>query len=434
MMRSPPRREYSKCPLHAAASAAAASSSSSTLSACSLPEDDDDDRDLSWYLTPEAVRIPTLDDFLQSQAAGDDASREEETIDRILTAFEQYLQQHSATHLGYPYNLRHFTDTSGGKLERFLQYTINNLGDPYQPSNYAIHSRLFETAVVDWFANLWQFPVNYWGYVTASGTEGNLHGLLLARECFPTATLYTSTESHYSIFKAAKLYRMPCTAIPTLPNGQVHYDLLQQQLHRDYTRNQEPVILNVNIGTTVKGALDNIDKIVSILQNVNIPREHFYIHCDGALSGLVAPLMPDARRLISFRDQPIDSMAVSGHKMLGCPMPCGVTLCRDVHVRRVAQHIGYLNSSDTTIMGSRNGHAALHMWYLLRAKGVAGLQREVEYCRQTARLLRDQLWRAGIACQMNQHSNTVVFERPASKFLIQKYQLACENDVAHVVV
>lgn len=30
---------------------------------------------------------------------------------------------------------------------------------------------------------------------------------------------------------------------------------------------------------------------------------------------------------ISFK-KPIDSIAVSGHKMLGCPMPCGVTIAR----------------------------------------------------------------------------------------------------------
>jgi histidine decarboxylase len=79
---------------------------------------------------------------------------------------------------------------------------------------------------------------------------------------------------------------------------------------------------------------------------------------------------------ISF-EKPIDSIAVSGHKMLGCPMPCGVSLCRKEHVERVEQHIAYLNSSDTTIMGSRNGQAALYMWYSLRKKGVEGIKRDV---------------------------------------------------------
>ena len=50
---------------------------------------------------------------------------------------------------------------------------INNLGDPFVTSNYAVHSRQFELAVVDFFAKLWKLPKreDYWGYVTTCGTE-----------------------------------------------------------------------------------------------------------------------------------------------------------------------------------------------------------------------------------------------------------------------
>ena len=39
----------------------------------------------------------------------------------------------------------------------------------------------------------------YWGYVTSCGTEGNLHSILVARECHPDAVLITSKETHYSV-------------------------------------------------------------------------------------------------------------------------------------------------------------------------------------------------------------------------------------------
>jgi histidine decarboxylase len=165
---------------------------------------------------------------------------------------------------------------------------------------------------------------------------------------------------------------MDVRAIPTLPMGEINYDLLERELdqNRDY-----PAILNVNIGTTVKGAVDNLDRILDILTNLNIPRDRYHIHCDGALFALMMPFLDDAPE-ISFQ-KPIDSIAVSGHKMLGCPMPCGVTLSRKEHVKKVEQHIDYLNSVDTTIMGSRNGQAALFMWYSLRKKGVDGIKRDV---------------------------------------------------------
>eukprot|EP01051_Picozoa_sp_SAG22_P004979 SAG22_NODE_283_length_13027_cov_25.568535_10_plen_165_part_00 len=120
-----------------------------------------------------------------------------------------------------------------------------------------------------------------------------------------------------------------------------------------------PAIINVNIGTTVKGAVDNLDRILRILKSLGIPRERYHIHCDGALFAMMMPFV-DWAPSIGF-DKPIDSIAVSGHKMLGCPMPCGVALTRKEHVQKVEQKIEYLNSVDTTIMGSRNGQAALYM-------------------------------------------------------------------------
>ena len=49
--------------------------------------------------------------------------------------------------------------------------------------------------------------------------------------------------------------------------------------------------------------------------------------------------------------------------MLGCPMPCGIAVTRKEHVDRVEEEIQYLNSVDTTIMGSRNGQAPLYVLF-----------------------------------------------------------------------
>jgi histidine decarboxylase len=310
-------------------------------------------------LTDQAVMIPMAEEERLELPPETD----------ILQAYEKFLQQRSSVHFGYPYNLMY----DHQELFSFMKYSINNLGDPFVPSNYGVHSRQFECAVIDFFARLWKMdPNSYWGYVTTSGTEGNLHGILLARECHPDGILYTSNETHYSIFKAARYYRMDLRAIPTLPMGEINYELLARELdkNRDY-----PAIINVNIGTTVKGAVDNLDRILDILTALNIPRDRYHIHCDGALFALMMPFIDNAPE-ISFQ-KPIDSIAVSGHKMLGCPMPCGVALSRKEHVEKVEQHIDYLNSVDTTIMGSRNGQAALFMWYSLRKKGVTGIKRDV---------------------------------------------------------
>lgn len=316
-----------------------------------------------FLLSDESVKISETSGDL---AIGPIGSNETD----ILQAYDKYLQQRSSVHFGYPYNLMY----DHSELFNFMKYSINNLGDPYVTSNYSVHSRQFECAVIDFFADLWKAEKDsYWGYVTTSGTEGNLHAILVARECHPDGILYTSNETHYSIFKAARYYRMDCRAIPTLPMGEINYDSLERELDKN---RDKPAIINVNIGTTVKGAVDNLDRILEILNRLEIPRERYHIHCDGALFALMMPFIDNCPE-VSFQ-KPIDSIAVSGHKMLGCPMPCGVTLSRKENVQKVEEHIEYLNSVDTTIMGSRNGQAALYMWYSLRKKGLSGIRNDVE--------------------------------------------------------
>jgi histidine decarboxylase len=120
--------------------------------------------------------------------------------------------------------------------------------------------------------------------------------------------------------------------------------------------------------------------------------------------------------------------------MLGCPMPCGVALTRKEHVKKVEQRIDYLNSVDTTIMGSRNGQAALFMWHSLRKKGLDGIKADVNACLDVANYLRDELVSRGVRARLNDLSTTVVLERPRDQNFVLRWQLACEEDIAHVVV
>ena len=136
---------------------------------------------------------------------------------------------------------------------------INNLGDPFIESNYGVHSREFEIGVLNWFAKLWEIErEDFWGYVTNCGTEGNLHGILVGRETLPDGILYSSVETHYSVFKAARMYRMDAVEVDTLESGEMDYGHFRAKLMENQDR---PAIVNVNIGTTVRGAVDDLDKV-----------------------------------------------------------------------------------------------------------------------------------------------------------------------------
>ncbi|EIE21592.1 serine decarboxylase [Coccomyxa subellipsoidea C-169] len=324
----------------------------------------------------------------------------------------------------YPYNL----DFDFSALEGLQRFSINNLGDPFIESNYGVHSREFEIGVLQWFARLWEIDQDeYWGYITNCGTEGNLHGILVGRENLPDGILYASHETHYSVFKAARMYRMD--SLDTLETGEMDYDHLRSVLAANSAR---PAILNVNCGTTVKGAVDDLDRVLDILRETGYSEDRFYIHVDGALFGMMMPFIKKAPR-VSFR-KPIGSVSVSGHKFIGAPVPCGVVITRQKYVAALSNDVEYLNSRDATIMGSRNGHAPIYMWFTLTRKGYEGMRKDVERCLRNALVLKSMLEQAGVKVMLNELSSTVVFERPREEAFVRKWQLACEGEVAHVVV
>ena len=73
--------------------------------------------------------------------------------------------------------------------------------------------------------------------------------------------------------------------------------------------------------------------------HVRFCSERYFIHCDGALAGMLLPFHEETNARshdyhISFKDG-IDSISVSGHKMLGCPMPCGVVITKKVRMMMI---------------------------------------------------------------------------------------------------
>lgn len=268
------------------------------------------------------------------------------------------------------------------------------------------------------------------GYVTNSGTEGNLQAMLVARENFPDGIIYSSEESHYSIFKAAHFYRMKAISIPTSWDGCIRLDCLRNEISKN---KDKPVIINVNIGTTVKGAVDNIDGIFGVLKQLDVPRDKFFIHCDGALFAMMLPFLDRKNSLSIDFNMDIDSIAISGHKFLGCPMPCGVMLTRNKLMTPLLKPIEYLNSVDSTITGSRNGLSSLFIWNVIKTKGHDGFREDVSKTMKNSKYLEKEMQKRGISSFRNSLSSTIIFERPNQEFVL-KWQLACTGDIAHVVV
>ena len=51
------------------------------------------------------------------------------------------------------------------------------------------------------------------------------------------------------------------------------------------------VVAPLTTGTTVKGAVDDLDMVIHTLEETRFMQDRFYIHCDGALFGLMMPFV-----------------------------------------------------------------------------------------------------------------------------------------------
>ena len=333
------------------------------------------------------------------------------------------LRAFSPRNVGYPCNQAF--DYS--ELFRFLEFSINNVGDPFHSTNYRLNTMEFEREVMADFARFTEAPADeWWGYVTSGGTEGNMYGLYVARELFPEGICYFSEDTHYSVAKVLRLQHTRNIMIKSQPDGQMDYADLRETLriHRDV-----PPIIFANIGTTMKGAVDDLAQIRAILDNLAIANA--YIHADAALSGMVLPFVDDPQPW-NFADG-ADSISISGHKMLGAPVPCGVVLARKAHVDRIARSIEYIGALDTTIAGSRSALSPLLLWHRLRTLGDDGLRNIVQTCLSNAEYVVKQLLAHGIEAWRHPNSITVVFPKPPPP-MMEKWIIAPRKTIGHMIV
>ena len=341
-----------------------------------------------------------------------------ERLNSLLREFDE-LGRHS---VGYPGNL----DFDYTALLPFMRHMLNNVGDPFHDSNYRSNTHRIEREVIGQFADLMHIPRDLaWGYVTSGGTEGNMYGLYLGRELYPDGIVYFSQDTHYSVVKIMSVLNMRNIMIRSQDNGEIDYDDLCETLriNRDV-----PAVVMANIGTTMKGAVDDVQRIRGILDELAVTRS--YLHADAALSGMILPFVDDPQPY-GF-EAGFDSVAVSGHKMVGSPLPCGVALTRRAYVSRIARAIEYVGVLDTTLTGSRNALTPLILWYAFRQKGLNGFRRMVGGCLETAAYAVTRFNDGGIPAWRHRNSVTVVFPRPPEE-IVRKWQLAPQGNIAHLI-
>ncbi|MFF2354471.1 histidine decarboxylase [Kitasatospora sp. NPDC058115] len=430
---------------------------------------------------------------------------------RALDRMDGYLTRKRRHLVGYQAT----QELAGSALDlaRFMLSNINNLGDPFQSGGYKPNTKVVERAVLDYYARLWHAgrpydpadPESYWGYMLSMGsTEGNMYALWNARDYLsrpgaPRPVAFYSEDTHYSFAKAVRVlgvdtfhavgtadYPDECplggdwpAEVPSLPGpsgtswdgpGAVDVDALAV-LVEFFAAKGHPVFVNFNLGSTFKGAHDDVrgacERLLPVFERHGLlpgadardgGRRRFWIHVDGALGAGYAPFLRMAAEdpaAYGWAPEPgagapefdfgltlpsrtagevdmVASIAMSGHKWAGVPWPCGVFMTKTKYQLEPPTQPEYIGAPDSTFAGSRNGFSPLVLWDHLSRHSyrdqVDRIRRSQELAAHLERRLHEleaetgaQLWPARTPGAI-----TVRFRKPSAD-LVAKWSLSCEN-------
>ena len=196
-------------------------------------------------------------------------------------------------------------------------------------------------------------------------------------------------------------------------------------------RRDSPIVVVANAGTTFTEAVDDLRRIRRLLDDLAIPAARRFLLVDAALAGIPLALLDPADRPGFDIADGADCVVVSGHKFLATPMPCAAVIVKN-STRGRAPMVSYTGALDATIASSRNGHAALAIWYALTVLGRDGLAARAEQCRDLAAYTQHRLTALEWPAWRRPHAMTVTLTTPPQP-IRSRWGLADHHGRSHIV-
>jgi aromatic-L-amino-acid/L-tryptophan decarboxylase len=272
---------------------------------------------------------------------------------------------------------------------------------------YAGAASEIEEQAVRWVGELIGYPVAG-GAFTSGGTISNLTALAAARErAMPgarargmrdrLAAVYCSDEAHYSVMRAVELLGIGAANVrPIALDGErrMRPDALAAAIDRDLADGITPVAVVATAGTTLTGAIDQIEPLAELCGERGV-----WLHVDGAY-GLAAAGLPEMSGAFAGLDR-ADSVSLDAHKWLYLPKACGVILVR----RREDLHDSFAHDEDYLPHQRMESHAvdvtleysrpfrALKLWLAFRVHGAEAFRRALRRNLRQAQLLYEEIGR-----------------------------------------
>ncbi|MBQ0024553.1 MAG: aminotransferase class V-fold PLP-dependent enzyme [Bacteroidales bacterium] len=360
-----------------------------------------------------------------------------------IPEFDKWARQmveHKDNQIGYPVN-------QNTRLKEFYEWytdnhlesmSMNNVGDPFGASSALMASHCIERKVLSFFRPLYGFDEDdCWGMISASGTDGNNHGIYFGVNYLFNTTgkkpvMYVSDEAHYSNKRLADLQGLDLRLIKSDDMGRMIPDELEKALD-----SERPCLIVYAMGSTFKGAIDDQKALNAVLDKY--PQMAVYRHVDAALFGGYLPFT-SKRELVNRRELHFNSITVSGHKFFGMDEPSGIFFTtKKVLDNQSKNDIPYLNQDMKAISCTRSAVNPLKFWWLINKVGFKKWCEEAETILENTAYLKSKLDKIGYPCWVNDFSNTIFIRRPSAE-IVKKYYLAGSFDerfggeLSHIVV
>ena len=216
------------------------------------------------------------------------------------------------------------------------------------------------------------------GYIAAGGTEANIQAAWIYRNYFMETfnagideiALLSSSDTHYSVTKAANLLNIRAVSVPVDTDTRVIVpELLDAAVRDSKEAGIRYFIVISNMATTMFGSVDDPDLYASVLSKNGI---EYKIHVDGAFGGFIFPISCPENN-VNFSNPNVSSVTLDAHKMLQAPYGTGVFIIRKGLMQYVCtKEARYVNGMDITLSGSRSGANAVAVWMILFSYGPHG--------------------------------------------------------------
>ena len=250
-----------------------------------------------------------------------------------------------------------------------------------------------ELTVLDWFRQWLGLPNDAGGLLTSGGSTATLMAVVAARHArigeegglLPRLTLYTSTQAHSAVARAAWIAgvsREHVRVLPTDDRLRLRAETVRDAVAADRAKGLVPFLVVASAGTTSTGAVDDLPGIAALCE-----RESLWLHVDAAY-GAFAALTGRGPDLLHGVER-AHSVVLDPHKWLFVPFECGCLLARDPGTLKAAFHIfpeflkdvapgeAEVNFADYGEQLTRYARA-LKVWLSVRTLGVAPIRAMIE--------------------------------------------------------